>query len=378
VPLPPKEQESPPAGLESDATFDDLDDGSDDLDERDGRAPEATVGARLAFVVGEPERELRVDQFLARRRPDLSRSYIQILIDEGKATVDGEICRRSERLRPEQTIELELPPPEAYELKGEDVPIRIVHEDSDIVVVDKAAGMVVHPTTHDRHGTLVHALLFHVTGLSGINGVERPGIVHRIDKDTSGLLVVAKNDTAHHRLGEQFRAHSIDRNYALLCWGRPAPSGTAESNIGRHPKDRRRMASVAQGGKHAVTHWRLLEALGPASLVQCSLETGRTHQIRVHMTERGHPLLGDPVYGGRDQQRIPKGGPWKKLLGDLRGQMLHAATLGFLHPGSGHWVQYRSEPPLLMMELIRGLRRAQELDPDGPGPWSEGWEPIRR
>ncbi len=313
----------------------------------------------------------RVDQFLAHKIPELSRSYLQRLIDDGEVLVDGERVRRSYRLCVDQLVELVLPETQPYEVQAEDIPIDIVHQDSDLLVVHKPRGMVVHPTTHDLSGTLVHALLWHVNDLSGINGVERPGIVHRIDKDTSGLLVVAKNDRAHQHLSDQFRAHSIDRLYvAICCGGAPMPgTGSLRSAIGRDPRDRKRMATVGFGGKDAVTHYRVAEDYGAFSLVECALETGRTHQIRVHLSEQGHPLLADRVYGGAKKRWLPLEPTLRGVLAPLRGQQLHAATLGFIHPGSDSFVVFRSTPPEPMLGAIRALRTSAGMDPDAPGPW---------
>ena len=313
----------------------------------------------------------RLDQFLAHKLPELSRTYVQRLIEQGEVLVDGERVRRSYRVSVDQLVELNLPELEACNVQAEDLPLSVVHQDEHLLVVHKPAGQVVHPTTHDRSGTLVHALLWHVKDLSGINGVERPGIVHRIDKDTSGLLVVAKTDQAHQHLSDQFRAHSSDRLYvAICCGGCPMPGeGTIRSSIGRDPRDRKRMATVSFGGKEAVTHYRTAEDYGLLSMVECSLETGRTHQIRVHLAEQGHPLLGDPVYGGTKKRWLPLEPELRGLLAPLRGQMLHAATLGFIHPATDAYVGFRCSPPPRMMAVIRALRASAGLDLDAPGPW---------
>ena len=316
----------------------------------------------------------RVDQFLARKLPGHSRSFLQKLIDDGDVTVDGEVVRRSHRLQPGDVVELVVPPPIRADVVPEDIPLDIVHQDADLVVVNKPKGMVVHPTTHDLSGTLVNALLHHVRDLSGINGVERPGIVHRIDKDTTGLLVVAKNNRAHHALSDQFRDHSITRRYVALCWGRPMPGeGTIESTIGRHKKDRRRQTSQSPiTPRDSVTHYKVVEEYGPASLVQCELETGRTHQIRVHFTERlRHPLIGDPVYGGLNKGLMPRDPKLRAVLAPLRGQLLHAATLGFIHPGNSEYVHYSAPPPPHMMKAVQVLRSHAGMDPDADGPWNE-------
>ena len=313
----------------------------------------------------------RLDQFLAHKLPELSRTYIQRLIEQGEVLVDGESVRRSFRVSVCQSVELNLPELQSCEVQAEDIPLDIVHQDEDLLVVHKPAGMVVHPTTHDRSGTLVHALLWHVKDLSGINGVERPGIVHRIDKDTSGLLVVAKNDRAHQHLSDQFRAHSSDRLYvAICCGGHPVPQeGTISTSIGRDPRDRKRMATVGFGGKHAITHYRVVEDYGAFAMVECSLETGRTHQIRVHLSEQGHPLLADPVYGGMKKRWLPLEPTLRALLAPLRGQLLHAATLGFIHPATDRYVGFRCDPPPALMGVIRALRESAGLDPEAPGPW---------
>ncbi|KZY56223.1 pseudouridine synthase, partial [Erythrobacter sp. HI0063] len=238
------------------------------------------------------------------------------------------------------------------DLEPQDIPLTIVFEDDQLVVVDKPAGMVVHPAAGNRDGTLVNALLHHCRGrLSGINGVERPGIVHRIDKDTSGLLVVAKTDAAHEGLARQFADHSIHRRYLAVCAGHPNPAeGTIDARLGRSDRDRKKMAVLAKDssrGKHAVTHYRLVQRLAHAALIECRLETGRTHQVRVHCASIGHPLLGDPVYG-----RTPK--PLRELLArlDFTRQALHAAELGFVHPTTGETVEFRAELPPDMRELI--------------------------
>ncbi len=314
----------------------------------------------------------RIDQFLTARNPELSRAYVQRLIDEGHATVDGLSCRRSHRLRAGEVIELRVPEVKAGDVDAEDIPLDVVHEDSDLLVVNKPVGMVVHPTSHDLHGTLVNALLHHCDDLSGINGIERPGIVHRIDKDTSGLLLVAKNDHTHRHLSEQFREHSIERLYVCLVYGGPpAPSeGTITTTIGRDPRDRKRMASITSGhGKHAISHYRVAEDYGPVAMVECSLDTGRTHQIRVHLSEFGHPLVGDPRYGGTKQRWWPGDPRLRVLLKPLRGQMLHAATLGFIHPRTDAYIKVQTPPPPRMLGVIQQLRKHAGMDPDAEGPW---------
>lgn len=338
--------------------------------EQDESHRQAPAPQSHSFEVRPAKHGLRVDQFLARLMPDFSRSFLQNLLDKGQGKINDELCGRSDRIQVGDQVTIEIPVATPLDVPAEDIPLDIIYEDSDIVVVNKAVGMVVHPNTHDRAGTLVNALLFHVDDLSGINGIERPGIVHRIDKDTSGLLVVAKNDHSHNHLGEQFRAHSIDRIYALLCWNTPSSSeDTITSTLGRSPHDRKKIASVDRGGKHAITHYRVLESYGPVALVECALETGRTHQIRVHFSERQHPLVGDPVYGGTKEKHLPADPELRALLSPLRGQMLHAATLGFIHPATDRYVHFHTPPPQPMLGVIHELRAHVGLEVDAPGPW---------
>lgn len=325
---------------------------------------------RVEISINLEESGQRVDQLLAARYPEFSRSFVQKLIDEGEVRVDGVICRRSTRLQPGVLVELTIPPLASSEVEPQDIPLDIVYEDDDLAVVDKPKGMVVHPNTNDRDGTLVNALLFHLSSLSGINGVERPGIVHRIDKDTTGLLVVAKHDVVHRHLSDQFRDHSIERTYAALCWGRPTDRGTIEGLIGRDQRDRRKMSGRVTSGKHAVTHYELLEDYGCASLVRCALETGRTHQIRVHFSEMHHPLVADPVYGGTKKHWLPSEPPLRAALAGLRGQLLHAATLGFIHPTTDAFVQFHAPPHPEFRAALTALRRSRDLPADAPGPWT--------
>jgi len=323
------------------------------------------------FEVGPRFAGKRVDQYLALKLPGFSRSYIQRLVDQGAAELDGEPTKRSQRISVGQTLVFRVPETQPYEVEAEDIPLDIVYQDADLAVVNKPTGMVVHPNTNDHNGTLVNALLFHIDDLSGINGVERPGIVHRIDKDTSGLLVVAKHDTAHRHLSEQFRAHSTDRLYVALCFGGDLfpREGCIESDIGRDPHHRIKMASVSGGGKHAVTYYRQVESYGSVTMVECALETGRTHQIRVHLSEKGHPLVGDPVYGGTRSRWFPRESELKALVEGKHGQLLHAATLGFIHPSTDEYIKFRCTPPERMLRLIQGLRQATGQAPEAPGPW---------
>ena len=296
----------------------------------------------------------RLDRALADAVPTLSRERLKALIRSG-SLASGESALRdpATKVRGTETFSLAVPEPEPAGNEPQAIPLAVVFEDEHLLVLDKPAGMVVHPACGNRDGTLVNALLHHCRGrLSGIGGVARPGIVHRIDKDTSGLLVVAKTDTAHEGLARQFAAHSVERRYLAVVAGVPAAqSGTVDAPLARSAADRKKVAIVGDGrGKRAVTHWKRLRTLRDAALVECRLETGRTHQVRVHMASIGHPLLGDPVYGrARGRQR--------ELLNDLgfRRQALHAAELGFTHPVTGERLLLRSELPADIQELLGAL-----------------------
>ena len=294
----------------------------------------------------------RLDKVLA-EVTDLSRARLKSLIEEGRVAIAGTIATSSSaKVEAGAPFTIALPPPAPLDTPAQDIPLDIVFEDAHLLVVNKPAGMVVHPAAGNPDGTLVNALLHHCAGrLSGINGVARPGIVHRIDKDTSGLLVVAKTDAAHEGLAKQFADHSIARSYLAVCAGHPKPpEGTIAGRIGRSDANRKKMAVLpddATRGKRAVTHFRTLQRLGGCALIECRLETGRTHQVRVHLASIGHPLLGDPVYG-RTPARL------RPLLADLgfARQALHAASLGFTHPATGQRVEFHAETPPDMRELI--------------------------
>lgn len=312
---------------------------------------------RLKIAVKKEEEKWRIDKLLVGRLPDLSRSRIQSLIASDCVRLDDlGITNANHRVKARQTIEIILPPVREPEPKPENIPLDIVYEDSHLLIVNKAAGMVVHPAPGNNAGTLVNALLFHCSAeLKGIGGIKRPGIVHRIDKGTSGLMVVAKDEKTHHGLVELFARHDIARQYQALVWGslRP-PSGRIEGNIGRSPHNRKSMAVVKNGGKTAVTHYNSLKsfAQGDVTLVECTLETGRTHQIRVHMTHTGHPLLGDPLYGTErkiNKSKVSEGG--KALLKGFNRQALHAKSLGFCHPVTKKMLHFESDLPLDLKEL---------------------------
>ena len=294
----------------------------------------------------------RLDKALA-DASGLSRERIKTLIADGAVTVSGRVAgNTSAKIAGGEQFAIALPPLAPLDAEAQDIPLDVVFEDEHLIVVNKPAGLVVHPAAGNLDGTLVNALLHHCAGrLSGINGTLRPGIVHRIDKDTSGLLVVAKSDAAHEGLARQFADHSIERTYLAVCSGHPRPAeGTISARLGRSDANRKKMAvlpDTANRGKHAVTHYRTLKPLRDCALIECKLETGRTHQVRVHLASIGHPLLGDPVYG-RDPKALR---PLLQELGFAR-QALHAASLGFVHPVTGKRLAFAAKPPADMEELI--------------------------
>jgi pseudouridine synthase, rluA family len=281
--------------------------------------------------------------------PEISRSFIQKLIESGAVRVNGQLCTsKKHKVSKDDAVELQIPEPKALEAKAEDIPLQLVYEDDDLLVVNKPRGMVVHPAAGNESGTLVNAVMFHCKGrLSSINGVIRPGIVHRIDKDTSGLLVVAKNDMAHESLSQQLAAHSITRKYEALVFNNfIQDEGTVDAPIGRDPSNRLRQAVTDINSKRAVTHFKVLERFGKFTLIEAKLETGRTHQIRVHMAYIKHPLVGDKVYG-------PKKQPF-----NAEGQLLHAKTLGFVHPRTGEYMEFESSRPEIFDNILQSLRNA--------------------
>ena len=311
----------------------------------------------------------RLDRVMAQLWSDLSRSRLQALIRDGQVTVDGApALDPSRKVAGGARIALVVPPPVPAEPAGEAMALAIVHEDDDLIVIDKPAGLVVHPAAGHESGTLVNALIAHCgESLSGIGGVKRPGIVHRLDKDTSGLLVIAKNDRAHHGLAAQFADHGrsgpLERAYLALVWGVPdRPHGTIEAALARSLHNREKIAVVAEErGRYAITHYEVIEPLPPAvpvaSLVRCELETGRTHQIRVHMAHLGHPLLGDLVYGSGFKTKANRlSESQQAALRTLGRQALHAAVLGFEHPGTGEFLRFESPLPGDLAALVEALR----------------------
>lgn len=299
------------------------------------------------LTVSPEEAGVRIDKYLAEQLPDITRSYLQKLLKDGSVQMNGKPVKTSTKTAAGAVIELTIPEPEEPEILPEDIPLDILYEDSDVILINKPKDMVVHPAAGHYTGTLVNALMYHCKGdLSGINGVLRPGIVHRIDKDTTGVLIVCKNDKVHNALAEQLKEHSITRKYrAIVCGNLKEDEGTVDAPLGRHPQDRKKMAIVRTGGKRAVTHYRVLERFGNYTYIECQLETGRTHQIRVHMASLGHPLLGDEVYG-----RVKS--PFK-----LEGQTLHAMVLGFIHPTTGEYMEFEAPLPEYFEKLLEKLRR---------------------
>lgn len=301
----------------------------------------------IKFIATESDAGLRLDKCIAVNHPAVSRSYVQKLIESGGAWINGNTGRCKDFVKEGDEVKVLIPAPEGLEVDAEDIPLDIIYEDDDVIVVNKPKGMVVHPAAGHYTGTLVNGLLHHCKGsLSGINGILRPGIVHRIDKDTTGIIVACKNDVSHRDLAEQFKEHTITRRYEALVYGVfKEPEGRVESLISRNPEERMKMMVNPLRGKYAATNYRVLEQFGTKySHIVCQLETGRTHQIRVHMTSLGHPLLGDTVYG-------PKKDPFQ-----LTGQTLHAGVLGFRHPTTGEYMEFSSELPEYFKELMQKFR----------------------
>ena len=292
------------------------------------------------------EKGQRLDVFVVERFPELSRSHVQKLIEQGNVLVDGMVRKANYKLRGGEAVQVTVPQAEPISVEPEDIPLDILYEDKDIIVVNKARGMVVHPASGVYSGTLVNALLYHCQDLSGINGEIRPGIVHRLDKDTSGVMVCAKNDTAHLDLAEQIRTKTAHRTYWAIVHGNiKEEAGIIKGDIGRHPTDRKKMAIVRENGKPAVTHFKVLERFGEYTLVECQLETGRTHQIRVHMTSIGHPLINDPKYG-----------PKKSSPFAINGQALHSLQLTLTHPVTKEEMTFTAPIPTDMEKILTGLR----------------------
>jgi len=306
------------------------------------------MGNELQLVIGDDFAGQRLDTFLAASNPELSRSQVQKMIESNAIKVNGKAVKKNYKLRPGDTVKLNLPEPEELAVEPENIPLDILYEDSDIVVINKPRGMVVHPAPGNPRGTLVNALLHHCKDLSGINGKLRPGIVHRLDKDTSGVLIAAKNDTAHRALAKQIKDHDFKRVYVALVYGLVKQDrGLIDAPIGRDPNDRKRMAVVFKNSKRAVTRFKVLERFEKYTLVELELETGRTHQIRVHMSYIKHPVVGDTKYGRS-----------KNNLG-FQGQALHAKVLGIKHPRTGEYMEFSAELPEYFKEVLDALRKKE-------------------
>ena len=299
---------------------------------------------RFSYQIGIGEDEERLDKWLSGAIPTLSRSYIQKCIKEGQVLVNDSPCKANYRLRVDDEVAFQIPEAVEPSVEAENIPLSVLYEDEDVLVVDKPKGMVVHPAPGHYSGTLVNAVLYHCKGqLSGINGVLRPGIVHRIDRDTTGSLIVCKNDLSHREIAGQLGAHSLNRSYRAIVHGMiKEEEGTVCAPIGRDEKDRKRMAVNEKNGKEAVTHYRVLQRFRDFTYIECRLETGRTHQIRVHMTSIGHPLLGDEIYGPR------------KTAFRLEGQTLHAYCLGFIHPVNREYIEVKAPLPAYFSHLQIG------------------------
>jgi 23S rRNA pseudouridine1911/1915/1917 synthase len=302
----------------------------------------------------------RIDRYLSQQLPDLSRSRIQQLIEQEQVQVNGKVCTsKKATVQPGDRISITIPEAKPLDLQPEAIPLDILYEDDSLIIINKSAGLVVHPAAGHESGTLVNALLAHCTNLAGIGGVQRPGIVHRLDKDTTGAIAIAKTDQAHQHLQAQLKAKTARRDYLGVVYGAPsADSGTIDQPIGRHPVDRKKMTilPVEKGGRTAVTHWQVRERLGNYTLIHFQLETGRTHQIRVHSTHMGHPIVGDPVYSSGRSVGV-----------NLPGQALHAWRLRLQHPVSGEWIEATAPVPPAFSKLLDVLRlRAASLTPRHP------------
>jgi 23S rRNA pseudouridine1911/1915/1917 synthase len=328
------------------------------------------VSKRLAAETDAGHQGMRLDRFLAERLPELSRTRLQSLIKEGRVSLGGAtIIDPKYRVKPGERFTVTVPRAAAAEPDAESIPLNVVYEDEELIVIDKPARLIVHPGAGHAKGTLVNALIAHCgDSLSGIGGVARPGIVHRLDKDTSGLMVVAKTDKAHRALAAQFADHGrsgeMERGYLALVWGAPSrPQGTIDAPIGRHPSSRTKMAVLPRGkGREAVTHWRVVESFGPqrapvASLIECSLETGRTHQVRVHLASIGHPLIGDPLYGKGFKSKLRAlPGSLHEELAALSRQALHAAHLALVHPTTGTLLKFNSPLPPDLSGIVEAFK----------------------
>ncbi|MDQ0168660.1 23S rRNA pseudouridine1911/1915/1917 synthase [Paenibacillus tundrae] len=305
---------------------------------------EITNDERMEWTISLEHKKERIDKYITESIDNVSRSQVQLWISEGNVTVNGAVVKANTKLAEGDLVVLQIPEPKAVEIIPEDIPLEVVYEDSDVIVINKPRGLVVHPAPGHTSGTLVNALMHHCKDLSGINGELRPGIVHRIDKDTSGLLMAAKNDKAHASLAAQLKDHSVNRRYIALVHGHLShDQGTIDAPIGRDTNDRKMFTVTERNSKHAVTHFNVTERINDYTLLELKLETGRTHQIRVHLKFIGHPLVGDPVYGRNKGIK-------------MQGQALHAAILGFVHPTTGEYLEFSAPIPQDMEDVLSSLR----------------------
>lgn len=329
---------------------------------------ETDPSRELIFTVNSGQAGLRLDVFLAQADESFSRSQIKNAIEEGDVAVNGKEPKVSQHLKEGDVVELHLQPAIVAVALPQDIPLNIIYEDASIIVINKPAGMVVHPAPGNPDNTLVNALLFHCHDLSGIGGVLRPGIVHRLDKETSGLIVAAKSDEAHRKLSAQFEKHDVHKKYVALVWGDvKGASGEIVLPVGRHPVDRKKMSTRSRHGKDALTLWKVRERYGMATLLDIEIKTGRTHQIRVHLSERGYPVIGDAVYGNASRLQTVKNAVLKARLKALSRQALHARQLSFLHPQSGNRMVFTAPLPEDMENLLAALRAASPTPAENPG-----------
>jgi 23S rRNA pseudouridine1911/1915/1917 synthase len=312
---------------------------------------------QLTFIIEPTESHIRIDLFLA-KQPELglSRAQIQSLLSQGLIRVNGKPVKSSYRIVVGNKIEITVPEPEPLTVESEDIPLDIYYEDDQVIVINKPAGMVVHPAAGIKKGTLVNALLAHCQDLSGIGGVQRPGIVHRLDKGTSGLIMVAKTDFAHHSLSSQLQERSITRKYLALVYGEVEPKeGYIETQIGRHPKDRKKMAVLKDSGRIAGTYYKVSKYYSGFSLLECKLTTGRTHQIRVHLSHLGYPVVGDTTYGNKKTKKLPP--LFESAVKQLNGHALHAQTLGFIHPVTEKYLEFSAPLPAAFQQILFSIEK---------------------
>lgn len=312
---------------------------------------------KTQYTVSPEDAGQRLDLFLTLKHPSLTRSQIQRLIEEGLVKVNDKQAKASHKIREAEEIDISIPEPDAIEALPEPIPLDILYEDGEVVIINKQAGLVVHPAAGNYTGTLVNALLYHCKDLSGIGGKLRPGIVHRLDKDTTGVLIAAKSDNAHQSLGAQFKKHSIKRKYIALVHGViKEDKGKIEAEIGRHQSDRKKMSVKTRRGKTAVTHFKVLSRFDQFTLIELTLETGRTHQIRVHLSSINHPVVGDQVYGGKERISGVKDPKLRKVIKKLGRQALHAAILGFIHPESKEYMEFQAPIPNDFQMVLDALK----------------------